>query len=259
MSTGLILIAVALFIAVFVYRKPNLERKLLKQIPLTYWINLVVVPALLYLGLAIIVGSILSRERVEIMAQNDFFLLVTITFTMMGAYVGHAIHSVAKVLWHYLVFDKNHAAYKVNEFFHGKFSHYLIFTSSLLTLLGIALLEVNYPMAKPLNKAQMIVIISGAIIFGASSIKGFRKSKEDYYRKLTYVCTITFVIDAAVLKYFNISVQHYQFNTFLTAYLASITGIYALRPIIIKTRLDRYRKLRHLLNALSIHESTYHQ
>ena len=261
MTLGILIIAISLILSVWLYRKTQLEKKIIKEIPLVDWFNLIVFPIIIYIGLTITIFNIISRERINIIPTNDSLMMAMIVFLLLTSYVGNAIHFVAKVLHRYAhPLFRLTQFYKVNELFHTRLSHSTIFYSGLLLLFSIGLFEINYPLSSELNLFQEGVAFLSGIGLGVASVKSLRiyanydVDKDDYYFRLIIVSLILLVLHVFTFNIINRKISEYQFNLFLRSYLGTIAFIYALRIIIEKFNLDKSRRMRNLFDDFTVYD-----
>src|SRR3972149_11102707 len=169
MLTGIILLSIMGFVGIISYRRPRLEQRVFRKIPLVDWLNILIIPIIMYYGLILIVKNILERVKVEVLDYDEFTLLGVGVLFLVYTFVGNSIHFVGKVLSRYMIVNKRSYAYQVNEMFHGKMSHYISFVCIILVLFVIAILEVNYPLPFVFTVLYKWLIILAGGVFGVFS------------------------------------------------------------------------------------------
>lgn len=258
MTVAFLLIAISFAFTVAVYRNPSFVGRLWKNIPITDWINLFVTPFILYLAFILIMYSILSRTRYDILFTSDFLLGAIILLLISGAFVGNSIHFVSKVLSRYIPIDEDSIVFQINEIFHMRLSHELTFYSTILLLFAIGLFEINYPLVRELTFIQEGILSGGAVIFALFSIKSYHhaniRSKFDYYERMVTISIILLVLHVIIFMTLRQSINEYQFNVFLRLYLGSTAVFYFLHIIILKMGWHKSKRLTGILNALNLGE-----
>lgn len=222
--------------------------------PLDDWLNILGLPIFLYLGWFFVVKNILGRPNIVLLPLDDFDILaVTILFMVYG-FVGNAIHFTGKILWRYLNQHKHVMAFRVNEMFHGKLSHYLIFLNGLFILFMLPVLEVNHPYIYPLTTFSLYLIVLAGIVFGISTCKSVFYTNEwfgGYNRPLFYITFFLFVLHLAIVKTFSLKFSLYPVNLFILTMFISEVCTYLVRQLFIFTRLGEKRRLQFLAKFLS--------
>jgi hypothetical protein len=244
MTFGIVLLSFAAFIGSFCYKKPFFERKIIKNIPLIHWINLMIIPIFFYLGLAVVVRNILVRDRVTIVDIDDFYLISVLLIFLIYTFVGMSLHFVGKVLSLYIKPDHDSLAYQVNSVFHKKFSHYLSFICSMITLFGIAIIEINYPAITSLNKFQGSALALSGALFGIAGVHAIHNALENYYRTLTYFCFVLLFTLSYFVSLYQINIQYHPYIVFMISFYSSVISMFIARQLVISTRLHNRKKAR---------------
>ena len=164
MLTGILIISVVTFIAVISYRRPRLEQRVIKQIPVINWLFIFVFPIIFYFGLVLIVRSILERQRINILDFDDAQIIGIGNIFTIYSMVGVSVHFVSKVLSRYIKKSKDPKVYQINEIFHGKLSHYVTFACAYMVIFSLALLEINYPVFKRLPNAALTALALAGVL-----------------------------------------------------------------------------------------------
>lgn len=254
MITGILIIAIVSFVAIISYRRPKFEQRLIKNIPLVDWFNILLFPIIFYYGLVLIVRSIIIRSRVEILDFDEAFLLGIGSIFLMYAFVGLSIHFVGKVLSRYINRKKSYKIYQINEVFHGKLSHYISFVCSWMVIFILALLEVNYPLQVPLNKAVVWVIIASGIIGGLSATKAIFYTSSwfgGYNKPLFFLTILLFVVLVSIFRSGHLRLMLYPLNIFIITLFGSIITAFLVRQFLIYSRLSKKRRLKFLSKIVS--------
>jgi len=255
MFTGILILALVIFITVISYRRQRLEEKLIKQIPVIDWFLMFASPIFFYVGLIMIVRNILSRHRVNILDFEESQILGIGIFFMIYAIVGVSVHFVAKVLSRYIKRDRSSKVYQVNEIFHGKLSHYLTFACSYMLVFTLALLEINYPLPQKLSGANFAVLTGVGILAGFSAFKGIFYTHQwiGGYNKPFYLISLVFlIILVGIFKSDNLIIAYYPMNIFIVAGLFSVVCIYGVRRILFFSRLSRPRRIKIISRLFSM-------
>jgi len=255
MLTGILLLAIMVFIAVISYRRPRLEQRVFKNIPLIDWINILIVPTFMYFGLVLIVRSILFRPKVAILDFDESSLLAVGLLLLIYDFVGNSIHFVAKVLSRYIPDDRHTIIYQVNEIFHGKLSHYLVFVCTFLVIFVTALLEINYPSSVKLHKSILWLLLIAGSISGVSSAKGIFYTSEwfgGYKKPLIILSGLLLSVLLTLFWINNLNFSYYPIGLFIVFFFASFIVTFIFRQFLIFSRLGRKRRLRFLAKLLSI-------
>src|SRR3989344_6839426 len=134
MLTGILIISVVTFIAVISYRRPRLEQRVIKQIPVINWLFIFVFPIIFYFGLVLIVRSILERTRINLLDFDDAQIIGIGNIFTIYSMIGIGVHFVSKVLSRYIKKSKDPKVYQINEIFHGKLSHYVTFVCAYMVI-----------------------------------------------------------------------------------------------------------------------------
>lgn len=255
MITGLLIISIITFIAVLSYKRPRLEQKVFKNIPVVDWLNILGFPPIVYIGLTFIVVNILSRDRVQILDFEDFTLITVGIFFLVLAFVGQSIHFVSKVISRYLPEDRHSLEYQVNEMFHGKLSHYLVIVNSLLVTFILGLLEINHPFFSTQTVGKSLLIVLAGIIFGFSTGKSVIYSSGWYGGYFRPIFSLVFILTLATLtliKVNNLKFSYYPLNLFTVSAFITVMAIFLVRQFFIFSRLNKKRRLQFIARFLSI-------
>lgn len=253
MISGIILFAVFTLIAAFSYKRPRLEQRVIKNIPLIDWLNILFYPLLLYFALVLIILNILSRPVLEVLDFNDAQILAIGILVLIYGYVGNSIHFVGKVLSRYMKPKKHELIYQINEMFHGKLSHYMAFVSTLVVIFLIGLLEINHPDTSGFGKASLYLLIACGLAVGVSGSKAVFHASDWYggYNKPLFLLSMSLLgILFGVSKYFHLKYALYPVNIFITSFYLSLSATFILKRTFRVYKLDRKGKLRFLIRLL---------
>ena len=255
MLTGILLISLVIFIAVVSYKRPRFEERVIKNIPLVNWLNILVFPLFFYYGLVLIVLNIVSRPRVSILDFEDISLLsVGIIFLIYG-FVGLSVHFVGKVLWRYLKKNKRSKIYAVNEIFHGKLSHYITFVCAYMLIFITALLEINHPLGAKLPYLYTLAIIVCAITGGFSGAKTIFFTSGwfgGYNKPLFSITAVLLLVLINLYRGNGLKLAYYPINVFAMTLLFTIIWIFLVRQFLIYSKLSKRRRLQFLSRILSV-------
>ncbi|MBI3379992.1 hypothetical protein HY029_04510 [Candidatus Gottesmanbacteria bacterium] len=255
MITGLLIISIISFIAVISYKRPRMEQKVFKNIPLVDWLNILGFPPLVYLGLVLIVVNIVNRPIVPILDFEDFTIITVGIFFLMLAFVGQSIHFVSKVISRYLPANKHALEYQVNEIFHGKLSHYMVIISALLVVFILDLLEINHPVfySSPIGR-NILIIIAGVLMgfAGGKSVIYTSSWHGGYYRPIFSLVFLLFLSKTGLFYFSDLHYSNYPMNLFSYAMYISIMTVFILRQFIIFSKLSEKRRLRFIAKLFSL-------
>jgi len=255
MFTGFIIIAVIGLLGILSHRRSRLEHKIYRNVPLTDWLNVLVLPITLYLGWFYLVKNILARPMVSYIPFDDFDILaITILFGVY-AFTGNAIHFTGKILWRYLEQHKHTTAYHINEMFHGKLSHYLVYLNTIFCAALLSVLEINHPLQEKLPLLNLVIIMATGIIFGLSAIKSIFYINEwfgGYNKPLFFIILCLQLVLAAFFKSLKLHLSFYPASIFIISIFLTIIVTFLARQIFIFARLGNKRKLKFLAKVLSI-------
>jgi hypothetical protein len=119
---------------------------------------------------------------------------------------------------------KKEKVWEINEFFHHKFSHFLITGSAVLIFFSFAMYELNRPSLVPLLDYEILILvisgILGGIVVALSSIEG-RIAHSMFF--LAYVLSIILVI---IFIRFNLNFRLFPLTLFVeTMYVTKIFAV----------------------------------
>ena len=255
MVTGLLILTTVALLGVLSHRRTKLEEKVYKNIPLTDWINLLALPVGLFLGWVLLVRHIIDRPNIPILLFDDFDnLFVTMLFMIYG-FVGLGIHFTAKILWRYLKKERNSMAFRINEIFHNKFSHYLAYLNGLLILFMLSLLEINHPSEIQITFWPRILIILIGFTAGASIWKSIAYTDEwfgGYNKPLFFIVFILLALSLNLSRILRLSYSYYPVRLFIVAVFGSGSVVFIVRQILIFTKLSQKKRWRFLSRVLNI-------
>lgn len=255
MTAGLIIIALVALIAVLAHRRTRFEQRVLKNVPLNDWLVGVVLPAFIFVSWAIIVKNIMNRPNIYILAVDDIDILFVMFIFMIYAFVGNGIHFASKIIWRYLaITDRNKMVYKVNEMFHNKLSHYLVYVSSMLAFFVLALMEINHPVILYGNFYSMLTILLAGAIFGLSGAKSIFFTNQwfgGYNRPISFFGCITLISLIILYRTLRLSLINYPISFFIIITNISFLTSFFVRQLMIFTKLNNRHKLRFLARIFS--------
>lgn len=255
MISGILLITIVGFIGIIVYRRPKLAEKVFKEVPLIDWLNILIMPLVLYLGIVLVVEQILSRPKVEYLDYDNLHLLPLGILFLIYGFVGKSIHFVSKVISRYIKPDKKDLVYRINELFHGKLSHYMTYFCTLVVLFILAIMEINYPLEIKLTGSQEFLIIISGIISGVSASKAIFFTNEwfgGHNKPLFIVVSIMTFIIYALFRSLNLKFISYPFSFFVSVAFTSIVITFVFRQFLIFSKLSNKRRLKFFVRILHI-------
>lgn len=254
MLTGILIIATITLLAVLSHRRSRLENKIYKNVPLNEWLNVLVFPVMFYLGWFFMMKNILARPKIGFLPFDDFDILaITLLFGVYG-FVGSTLHFTGKILWRYLKTDRRSMVYKVNEMFHGKLSHYLVYLNMAFIGFFIPMLEINHPLVMPITSFYLFLIVIAGVVFGMSGTRAIFYTNEwfgGYNKPLFFIFSILLIIIWAIFKTLRLKFSLYPVSLFIVAIFASSVVSFLLRQFLIFSHLNNKRRLRFLAKVLS--------
>lgn len=254
MLGSIIITAVIGLAGILLHRRTRLEEKVLKNVPLSEWLTVFIFPLLFYVCWAIIIRNIINRPFIPLIPLDDLDILAMMMFFLIYAFVGNAIHFTGKILWRYLRHDNMSMAYRINEMFHGKLSHHIIYFNSLTALFLFPVLEVNHPLESTLSDAYIVTIIVAGIVFGVSATKSIFYIDEwfgGYNKPLFFLTFAILTILVSFSKVMKLQYQYYPIKLFITAIFGSVVMSFIVRQALIYTKLNKKARLRFLVKILS--------
>ena len=254
MLTGILIISLVIFIAVVSYRSPKLERKVIKNIPVIDWFIIFVFPIAFYFGLTMIIKNIMIRPRVDILDFEDVQILSIGGLFLIYSFVGLSVHFVGKVLSRYIRRSNNSKIYLINEIFHGKLSHYVVYVCTYLLVFTLALLEINYPLVEGLNRSLITIVLLAGILAGVSATKGIFYTNAwfgGYNRSLFLVTLAILTVLISIYRADGLKLVYYPINIFLVAMLFAIIFTFLFRQLLIFSKLSKKRRLQFISRLLS--------
>ena len=256
MITGLILFSIIAFVGVISYRRPRLEERVIKNIPLIDWMISLIFPMFGYFALVLIVRNIVSRNRLDILDFDDLTFASFFVFFVMYAFVGNSIHFVGKVLSRHITPNRHARIHQINEIFHGKLSHYLFFVSTVLAIFTLALWEINHPLLdvnEITQVAKNMTIFFGSLL-GYSSAKAIFNTSGwfgGYNKPLFFLISFLLGLLLMIFSAFRLNLVYYPVNLFVISMFATFVAVFLFRQFLIFSRLGKKRRLQFLTKILS--------
>ena len=254
MLTGILIISVVIFIAVVSYRRPRLEQRVIKQIPVIDWLIMFVFPILCYIGLVLVIRSILLRQRVTMLDFDDIQLIGVGGIFMIYLFVGTSVHFVSKVLSRYINKTKDAKIYQINELFHGKLSHYIVYVCGFMVAFLLAILEINYPMPEKLPNLTVVLITALGMTAGFSSFKSIFYTNASFggYNKPFFLISIVLLsILSSIYRTQKLPIAFYPMNIFISGSLFSLISIFIIRQFLIFSKLSKKNRMRFIARLFS--------
>ncbi len=254
MLTAILITAFILLLGVLSHRHSRLENRIYKNVPLNDWLLVLILPVSLYLCWFFMVKNILSRPNIGILPLDDFDILAISILFMIYGFVGNGIHFTGKILWRYLQTQRRSIAFKINEMFHGKLSHYLVYLNFIFILFTLPIFEINHPMVYGVTNQYLLFIAIGGMIFGIACSKAIFYTNEwfgGYNKPLFYVVSILLIFILIILNYFQLRFAYYPIYLFTFVTGGSFISTFILRQLFIFTSLGNRRRLRFLAKMLS--------
>lgn len=149
------------------YKISFFGRKSVGYFSLLQFIYLVIIPGTLFISLFSHLQSIIDRPLNHQTFLPDKLILNLILLSLLFTYGGIAIHAVTKMVWANMLPDDSEA-YKINSFFHLKFSHNLIYGGAICMALLLPLLELNH--IPPDKNYNVVISIFLGLITGLALV-----------------------------------------------------------------------------------------
>ena len=254
MLTGILILAIVLLLGVLTHRKNRLEEKIIKDIPLSEWLIMLVIPVFMYIGWVMVVKSILERPFVQIIPLDDLDVLAITVLFMVYGFVGNTIHFTGKILWRYLKDMKHTMAFRVNEMFHNKLGHYVGWLKSMFIFFMLPILEMNHPTEYSVLNSYLLYMIVVGVILGVSGSKGIFYADEafgGYNKPLFFLGATLLMILIAVYKLYSLNFYYFPVNlAIMTSFICFISS-FVVRQILIYSKLGKKKRLQFLAKIFS--------
>lgn len=256
MTAWIILVSLIFLIAAVSHRRSRFELRIFKHIPLIDWFYGLVFPFVLFIGWAGLSHQIVLRPIVDRLPFDDFNTFIVMTLFVVYAFVGNAIHFSAKIMWRYL--SKEHSAtmaFRVNEMFHNKLSHYLIYVSTIVVMFLLAILELNHPLQVQLSTFTRAFLLLGGVVFGYSSARSIFYTNQWFGGYNKPISLLVFIMTLAVYLLYSgldISFSYYPMNLFVFTIGISFLVTFLARQAFLFSRLSSRRRLTFLHRFLSV-------
>lgn len=255
MFTGILIIAVIGLLGALSHRHSRLESKIYKNVPLEDWITVFILPVSLYIGWFFIVKTILLRPAVGLLPLDDMDILALSILFMIYGFVGNGIHFTGKILWRNLKGSRHTMAYKINEMFHGRLSHYLVYLNGLFIFFLLPILEINHPAPTRATDGYLWLSALTGAIFGYAVCRAIFYTNEwfgGYNKPLFIISSVLLFILVFTGKYYKINITNYPTYLFVISMYLCFIGVFILRQLMIFLKLGNRRRLRFLAKIFSI-------
>lgn len=255
MIVGLFLLAIVLFLSVVTHRQTRLEKKLLKNIPIADWITITILPLFVLLAGWMFITSIVARPSAAITPFEDLDLIGMTVFFIIFGFIGVTLHFTSKVLWRYIPKREARTAYKINEMFHNRISHYVIYVSASLAVFLLTILEINHPVASGMSQSTMLTVIFAGILSGWSygrSIFYVNQWFGGYNRPFFILIFIFAFLQKEIFAGFKLSFENYPLSLMVMLNWLTFLGVFIIRQLLIFTRLNNKHKLRYIMKIFSV-------
>lgn len=254
MLTGIIIVAVISLLGVFSHRNSRLENKIYKHVPLTDWMTVFFIPVGLYMGWFSIMRTVVERPFIRILPLDDFDILaITILFMIYG-FVGNSMHFTGKILWRYLPPLRHSMAWRVNEMFHGRLGHYLVYLNMMFIILLLAVLEINHPLPQHLAGGNEGLVILVGILSGFALSKAVFYTNQwfgGYNKPLFLVGIMIIIFQYMLLGIYGLHLDEYPLSMFVLSGGTGFCGSQVIRQAMIFAKLPTRRRLRFIAHLFS--------
>lgn len=158
-------------IAILSFKLSFLKQKKIAYISLMQYLYLVIVPGILFSLIFTFILNINKRLPNKEVFLNNHILIILLLLSLFYTYGGLAIHAVTKTLSScFSKNDDNLFAYRINKYFHLKFSHNITYAGACSSAVFLALLETNH--LPPPNNSHCLLSLINGIVIGISFIIG---------------------------------------------------------------------------------------
>lgn len=254
MFTGILILAVVGLLGVLSHRRSRLENKIYRHVPLSDWLMVFILPIAIYIGWFFVVKNIISRPTIDKFPLEDFDILAITILFMIYSFVGNGIHFTGKILWRYLSHDRYSMAYKINEMFHGKLSHYLVYLNGMFIIFLLSIFEINHPVPTFVTTNYLKLTVIVGIVFGYAGSRSVFYTNEwfgGYNKPLFFITSILLLITLAVERFYSMNYLFYPVNLFVVAMNGSFVSSFVVRQLIIFSKLGSRRRFRFLSKVFS--------
>lgn len=254
MLTGILIIAVVGLLGVLSHRRSRLENRIYKNVPLSEWLTVLFLPIILYIGWFEVVKSMIQRPIVFRFPLEDFDILALTILFMVYGFVGNGIHFTGKILWRYLSNKKNSLVYKVNEMFHGKLSHYLVYLNIMFIVFLLSIFEINHPMPDYVSASYFRLSVLSGIIFGYAGSRAIFYTNAwfgGYNKPLFFICSALLLFILGMNRFYSMDYYYYPVNLFVVSMGGSFISSFVLRQLMIFAKLGEKRRLKFLAKMFS--------
>ena len=241
-------ILIIFFAGAIAYRSSFLHNKHLFHMSLLQIVYLIVIPGTVFLLLYTYMQQIVEQPPAPTTFISDSILVKATLLSMLLAYGGAAIHSVAKMLAESdLRWDESEVG-QLNRYFHMNFSHNLILMGTFFIMSGLVLLELNH--VPDFNYASWTgPILTGIGIGALAFIAMYRytHSKDQYVGrwadlKATFLaCWLALALIFQSIRHTNPSFRQYQL---LLPMLLGLSTVALLNLLLVARRVKRTGSLR---------------
>jgi hypothetical protein len=234
MIVGMLILFAVIAFGLLTYDRPRFEQKIYKNIPLDDWMLITVFPIGAYIATAFFVYSIVLRPTVQILPLRDIHIIIAGVLILLYSSAGNSIHFTSKVLWKYLDKHKHKTAYEVNELFHGRFSHLIVFVGVSLIMFCICLLEINHPLVQPINYQNQVSILLMSIVTSLFVIRMVIKSRSQdlswrINRPLVSFGILLGVLHGYIISSYKVDLSLHPFNAYTLLFFFTFILFFLLR------------------------------
>jgi hypothetical protein len=135
---------VVLIFALVAQNTSFFKKKAIWHMSILQTLYLVIFPGVLFSIFYAYLEVVKARPLIEAPFLSDITLTNIIMLAVFFTYGGVAIHAVTKMLSETSLRYEDSEEAQINRYFHRKFSHNLIYSGSLSTVVGLTLLELNH-------------------------------------------------------------------------------------------------------------------
>jgi len=169
---------------------------------------------------------ILARPKTNIIPIPDWLVVYSAFVCALLSAIGLGIHLAAKGVSWTLKNKEDSDTYKVNRFFHGRFSHDLIYVPTPLFFFLLMIVEMGHPLGKTFsNPLSFLLIILGGLT-GASAMTLLVWVNSSGYaslRPMLYFFSLILVSTALFIFNYSLKLNRLPWSLFFISAVAAST------------------------------------
>jgi len=194
---GLLFILTAIF-----FKSSKLQEKKIFYLSFYHFFQQFIFLPIVFLLLLNFSFQIIISPQIKNLFLTDLILIIGFFTCLLITIVGLAIHTISKTYSIYLkkFGDKNEDIFNLNNFFHMRFSHNLIYSFGILSAFFLSLMEISHQQSYYSN--NLIVFLSGLLI-GLASGKSINWYKESLNKSMYFLNSVILLVLAVSILNFE--------------------------------------------------------